>query len=515
MKKMLMKTLLASLFAGAMANAQDAAEIKKIAAQDLPKNGDWAMSVEKGWKAERSIANAWTRKGVNVLQVIVPGEWEWDMDGWRRTNTARLKHSIVYKNEKGDVYYTTGLTGVNKRDLWGDTVEVVDDVLPSPEYLVEGFELGRNVDLASLKSLSKKELPANSAWASGDGNNVMGAIVSNWKLRGVEALEARSTNDNWVEIKDSQGNGHNHRSVKYNLVYKANDVVYYATGLTAYYSSFWAADVGYAPLLPEAIVPDFILTAAQLDTMKTMSMDLLPSCDSISPLAVRGFYSDIYDYARYNINEDVVQIYPKNSDWVNENGVEMAYFDMIHKNADGKVVFTYGYKVTRTDAKEFTKAKAWKQKMHEVEVADWNEDTWKRSVKDHPLVEMCAKRRYKTKSELPKEGMKDAATIKQLTKLAKENYPGLKKIIVRNTTPEVSKNFFGKIIKRVILFDVIYEKKTNVSKKIYVKEQLIVEQKHDGKSYEKNWSNRGYSVWNDTYARGMFDDSEYNITDWK
>lgn len=526
-KQKLVKFLMAAMFASSMANAQNA-EVKTISAQDLPKANAWSTVVEKGWKAQVATANFWKKKkNVNVLQVIVSDSNEWVESS--NKDRVTLNYGLVYKDDKGNVYYASGLSAEKAAypyNAWTDTVLSVSGDLV-PQYQVEGYPSAQTVDLTTLKTISKVDLPKNNnKWATAnimdEGGYAVETIKSAWKENGVEALAVITSADRWENIRDAEGNEGGLKGLKYDLVYRDNGVVYYAKDLIARglsgYARFLYSDVDYTLPVPDAIVPDFILTAAQLDTMKTMSMCHLPGSDSISINIADGasnIYKRVYAYARYNINDDVVQIYPKSMEWVSDKGTDVMNFDMIHKTADGKVFFTYGYTVTRTDAENFAKAKAWKKKMHEVEVADWNEETWKESVKTHEVVTISAKRQYKTKSELPKEGMKDAATIKQLTKLAKENYPGLKKIIVRNTTPEVSKNFLGKIIKRVILFDVIYEKKTNASKKIYVKENLIVEQKHDGKSYEKNWSNRGYTVWNDTYTRGMFDDSEYNITDWK
>ncbi|MCQ2098073.1 MAG: hypothetical protein MJY87_09070 [Fibrobacter sp.] len=507
MKKMLMKALLASLFAGTMANAQDAAEIKKIDAKDLPKSGDWVTSIA-GWRAQKSVSKAWAKENVNVLQVIIPEKWERERSNRGGfTRNAFLKHSIVYKAEDGQVYYASGLLGKNSHDLDGDTVETVDKSLLKPEFLVEGIGAERSVDVANIKQVSKYDLPANGKWYDDpEGHHAIVSIGSNWRKCGVNVLEVRTTSEKWEKLLDSKGDHHNLYTMKYNLLYRQDGTVYYVSDLTAIGEDgdeFKNGDVTCTHLIPEAIVFNYDpkkFTNAELDTMTSFIMDNFPKLGVMDAQLLRS----TYEYARYNIQEDVIAVYPKTSDWVTDGASEKVDFDMIHKRADGKVVFTYGYSVSRKDAENFSKAKAWKKKMHEIEVVDWSEERWKKEA--DPTETDCARRSMDvTKADLPKDAWNDAAVNKALMKLTKEKYPTIKKVIIRSQGYEYTTNALGGYINRHVKYDIVYVRKTNVSTRTIYKPGFVARQDYNGKSFDKSWTNQGYLVTS----------GDHHIVDWK
>lgn len=508
--KIITKFLVTSLAVAGIANAQG--DLKKISAKDLPARDEWQYVSYTGRKTCRSIVDGWKRNNVEVLKVLVPAGESWHSlrdERGRPTDVKNLNYGVVYRGENGQVYYTTGLVAVNNNRLRGDTAETVGSLPLKPEYIVEGFDV--KVDTSTLKKISKFELPGKKKdkaaetspyvyqqkkWeTSPEANNAFMCLRTAWKKKGIEVLEFFSDAEGWEQLRDKDNELTSSYSVTYSMAYKdGSGPVFYATGLTAVGFSgdgyFKDADLIQEEVVPSAIVYNYEpkkYSVAELDTMTSLTMDDFPKCEFVNPT----IYDNIHGFARYNITDDVIKVV-LHKDWEKDpaTGKEIMNFDMVHKRADGKVVYTYGYTVDRESVKDYAKAKVVKIKDHQIVITDWDED---RFFDEAAMHEALLARRTPAikKAELPKDGWKDAGVNKALLNLAKKEYPTIKKVIIRSPGYQYKKNWLGAITDRYVEYDIVYVSKTNVITKTVYKPGFVASQSYNGKTYDKNWVSYG------------------------
>ena len=109
------------------------------------------------------------------------------------------------------------------------------------------------------------------------------------------------------------------------------------------------------------------------------------------------------------------------------------------------------------------------------------------------------------KAELPTSSWNGPKIEPQLKKLMEKQYPKYEKIIIRSQTWEYEKNLFGVVLSRSVVFDIIYEGKTEDGKKAYFyRAGYVARQASKGNDFDKTFVLDGVPMSN-----------TLEISDWK